>query len=62
VNVKDRYRAVMAAIMVVLGLIVLVRTVTDVHTLPFALLGLVLMGLGLYRLNQVRAYMNSVRR
>jgi len=62
VTTRDRYRATTAAILLILGIIVVVRGVTDPMAWPFALFGLVLLGLGLYRLNQVRVYLQSVRR
>ena len=59
---RDRYRAVTAAILVILGVVILVRTVTDLAAWPIAILAFILIALRMYRLNQVREYLQSSRR
>lgn len=62
VSGRDRYRALVAGILVVLGVIIIIRGAADLANWSFGLLGVVLLALGLYRLNQVRVHLNSVRR
>lgn len=53
----DAYRTVTSALMVVLGLVILVRTLASGLHLTALLVGLGFVGLGAYRLSFVCAYL-----
>ncbi|HEV3310790.1 MAG TPA: hypothetical protein VG815_09750 [Chloroflexota bacterium] len=55
----DRYRLTIGLILGVLGVIIVVRSLTS-HVWPVGLLGMVMIALALYRLKQYRTYRAAV--